>query len=397
VSHSKHITSASGLERLLACPASACLPQSADSSGEPAIKGKVVHSFLEASACVGPAEAIKHVPEEYRDLCEMIDIDALPVHLTPEVAFMFDAGAEPGDLGAELLPGSKDRDYGPTSAYDIPGTADVVGVDGNRVYIGDYKTGHGEPTPAKRNAQLLFLAYCACTVYQANSAVIEIIRVREGFDIWRDTAEVDIFALMDFADRVRTAVIEANTFILRQVVPTPREGPHCRYCRAMDSCPAKAKLGQDMGDGSLAMEIECAWAGALTAENAPGAYEKWQQMKLLTKRAGDIVTAYAKEHGIDLPDGKRFGAVTKRGSEKLDGDVVYDHVKKHRGHNAAQVAVKKTATKKSLRLALKSSLQEGEKIGAVEKKTLAVLRELGGAVRGKDKVAVEIHEVKDGS
>lgn len=382
------IGTASELERLLACPASAVLPHSTDRSSEHAERGTAIHRFLEAAACVGRDEALAHVPGEYLEICELIDADRLPFQLSAEVAFVHTL--ETG-ITHQLAKGTH-RDYGNRSPSSIAGTADVVGINREGIYAADYKTGYGDVTKASANPQLHFLAFCACRVYDKDRAIIEIIRLKDPGNPWYDRAELDAFDLARFGVQLQRLwdVIEYLRF--REIDQSNvTEGAHCKYCPAFDACPAKMQLATSMSDESLALEVESTWAGGLTERTAPDAYRKWQLMKQLTKRAGEILYSYAKKNPIDLSDGRVFGERTKNGNETLNGDIAWSELERLYGLDVANAAVTRSATKAGIEKALRA-VEDDDSLAARKRKVLAAIRQAGGADR-KERTVVEEYEI----
>jgi len=126
--------------------------------------------------------------------------------------------------------------------------------------------------------------------------------------------------------------------------------------------------------------VETAWAGALTPATAADAYAKFKQAKVLVKRMEAIIYAYAKEHPIDLGNGKVFGERETRGNEKLDGSTVYAQFVRMFGHTIADAATKKTSTKTSIRAALRLANDE-RPLAVLEREMLQAIREAGGSTR----------------
>src|SRR5690606_12850245 len=125
----------------------------------PAMRGQAIHAFLEAAAKVGREDALLEVSDEYRMVCESIDLEALPPleGLSPEVALAY--VPETGDSIA--LDGVEGREYGSLPAGAIPGTADLIGLlDDDAVFIGDYKTGWTAPR-AETSMQIRMYALMA--------------------------------------------------------------------------------------------------------------------------------------------------------------------------------------------------------------------------------------------
>ena len=383
--------SGSTYERTIHCPASAALPQSPrDEPGEPAERGIAIHEFLENVSLDGRTEALALVPEKYRDACEAIDTDHLPTQLDHEVSFAYDwAAGEARELGRGL-----NRNYGPLGPTEIALTVDVFGVSQDlRCYVGDYKSGWGDVTAAQENPQIRLGMLAACRHYGRDGGVVEILRVREG-SIWRDTAELDVFDLAEEEERCKATMEQVEMWQLAReqgATPDTNPGGHCRYCRSFSACPSQKALALELQDGSMALEVEASWAGGLTPTHAPEAYRKYLQAKALVSRMKDILFAYAKEHPIDLGDGKVFGEKQTRGNEKLDGGTAYAQIIRLYGHAIAEQATKKTTTKAAIRGALRGVADE-DSLAERERKALQAIRDAGGSKREPGSTIKEYEE-----
>ena len=369
------ITSASGLERALACTASLVLPRTHTSS-EPARRGTVIHQFIEMAKEYGREKAIEFVQAthpDYLEACEPIDLDALPLELAHEVAFAYDCAT------------GKARELGRGSGYDyrsaklspteIPGTADVVGVTDDSVLVEDYKTGYVKiPADSMQNR---FLALCAMRVYDKPNAVVAIRQRRDDETFGRVAAELDEFDADELAEKLsgfhaRHAAVKAVVEAGR--APNVYEGDHCRYCPAFHSCPAKTALAVTIGSGAA---IE-----AITEQLTPVvAASVWLQIKALREVANRVerhIYAMAKEEPIDLGNGTTLGEKEKRGNESLDGTVVYAVMAERHGEKVARASVKFVATKKGIKEALRGNVP---KVAPAEKDIMAEVRKRDGATR----------------
>jgi hypothetical protein len=365
---------ASGLERVMECPASETFPHVSRTS-EFAEAGTARHTFLEHVGDIGLAEALKLVPVEHREMCEAIDFEELPTNLASEVAFAYNwKTGKARELGRGI-----GRDYSNVTPYEIAGTIDVLGVGPESVYCGDYK-GHAS-VKARGNPQLLFAALCATKVYGRDAAITEIINVRPGGN-FRSKASVDVFDLDDFALRLADTAQIVEAFKTGDISQGVREGAWCRYCPAFQSCPAKVSLLREMvvqGSGDLL---------PLNEGNAAEAYVKYQAMRSMLSKVHDAIYAYAFERPIPLGDGRVFGAREKDGNEVLDGDVTYEVIREQLGQEAADVAVSRKATKKGIDKAIALAKPKGTKKAAVESVLVAV-RARDGVTRSRKTVIEE--------
>jgi hypothetical protein len=370
-------TSGSQIERALICPASTVLPR--DQSTSPAAEsGRAIHAFLETGSIVGRDAALGAMLAEYgadvRDVCEAIDTDSLPAELAHEVAFVFDV-----DTGeAREIGRGGDFRYPDLGTYQIPCRADIVGMSSRAVFIGDYKSGHGEVTPARRNGQVGFAALCAARAYGRDEAIVEIIRPgKTGSKAWRDRAELDAFDLDGIAARLRKFRSVREGMISRQGNGTPitvHEGEHCRYCPAYRFCGAKNALAVRMGTGEEIRELQL----ELTRETAASVYLRAKAAKEFLDKIFGAIYGMAKQEPLDIGNGQMLGEVTKPGNERLDGDVVWSVLSELHNPEIANAAVKRTASKVGIEDALRGN---AVKLAPAVREVIERVRERGGSER----------------
>jgi hypothetical protein len=382
------VITASALERTLACPPSHVLPH-ARSSSVHAERGTAIHAFL-AAASVDREAALEACTEDVRPICEAIDLAALPVHLLPEAAYAYhwSTGA------ARFLGSNIGRDYSGVRPDEAAGTADVVGVDpeARRGFVADYKTGHGDVTPAARNAQLRFLALCVARVHGLDVVVVEIIRIRPDGRPWRDRATLDVLDLAQFAGELaalpRRIHEAAEDFVHGRSLEV-HEGPWCRYCPAFASCPAKARLAVQVAEGRVLAEAEALLP--LTPERAGVAWGRIKEAEAFLAHVKRAVLATLEEAGgeLPLPDGRRLVRRTAPGNERLEGPTAFAVLAEFHGSEVARAAVEMEVTKAGIRDALRPVSAKHGDLGRHEKAALAAIRERGGAARAKDKVVIE--------
>lgn len=364
---------ASAMERVAACPASAVLPQ-ADSTTVFATRGTVIHQFLATAKGHGRDQALANVPDDCRAVCEAIDLDTLPVVLMPEASYIYDtATGKARFLGANI-----GRRYGKLSPTEVAGTADVVGVDGTRGYVADWFTGFGE---MRKGAQLRFLALCLARVFDLDEVTIEAIQIRADGSTWRDTAVLDALELDIIAREVADTV--AAVAAVRKVLelggtPNVSEGDHCRYCKAWTFCPAKTRLLAVAASGA---DVTAPFLqGGLTRDMVGPAWLLAEQLDSLAKELKRRVHGAVEEFGeVPTPRGTVLKKVITPGNEKLDGDVVWSVVRALAGDDVANAAVERHATKKQLGEALRKRF--GRDGAAKEREVLDAVRGAGGASR----------------
>lgn len=376
--------SASSLQRVAACPASAVLPQM-HRDGAAADRGTAIHAF-QAARAEGKAddEALKLVPAEYHQACKTLEHPGTGV---AEPAFALDVRSGK----ARLIGLNIGRDYGKTALTEIPGSADLVRVESDHVVVDDYKTGRTEVPPPDRNLQLGFLARCATKVYGRSRAVVRIVTVFEDGGTYTQAAELDQFDLLRIERTVREAfdaVDKAARDIKEDKQPALREGSHCKYCPARAGCPAKVGLIQRLTQPEVIKEE---FRAALNGNTAATAYE-------MVERASDVLNdlrgqlyQWAQENPIALPDGKVFGPVEQT-REEISGEVAHRVLKELHGDAVALSAVELSATKASIERALRGIAGQGQLAG-IKRVALAAIAKANG-ITTTTKTAIKEHTPK---
>lgn len=232
--------SASRLERVLKCPASAVMPGKDSPPGAAAERGKNIHRFLE----LAPEDYDKALEEagSNRKTCEKIDIVQTAGYWTPperrEIPLVYHVDTDTSDI----IPRSdKERDYGTLTENDVPGTADVVIVGFSSCEVWDYKTGK-HPVFPEGNPQLLHLALMASQTIASHVTRFTLgIQQLLSYGKWKSLSwECDQFDLEEHAEKLRTATEKAKKaklHVLNDEDPPVTIGEHCKYCPAKGACP----------------------------------------------------------------------------------------------------------------------------------------------------------------
>lgn len=292
---------ASGLWRAANCDASSVLPHT-KSTTDQSSRGNVLHEFLARVPKMGREEALEMVPAEHRAACEVLPIDRLPIDpnaYAPEVALAFDV--ETGS--ARQLGQNMGRDYSDVKPSEVAGTIDVLGVSETRVHVLDWKSGWGELIPAQDNWQILFAALAAARTFDRTEAAGALIRLKEDGEVYFDRAEFDELDLDSFEQRLRKLMAHISSLDVRTAVP--HEGPWCRYCPAIASCPAKVALLRAVAKEALDEPPDAEFT--LSAETAPLVYERFKRIDQLMKKVWDALKEYARHTPIQLANGKVYG------------------------------------------------------------------------------------------
>lgn len=378
---------ASALQRVAECPASAVLPQ-VGSSSEDSARGNVIHKFLEDAANMGREKALALVPSQYRDVCEVIDFERLlPLGtFAAEVTFAYDSAT----LTAREVGRGLARDYSAVIPTEVAGTADVVAIAGDAVLVWDYKTGHGALPPAEKNWQLRALALMACRAYGKQRAQVEVVRIDESGGVWFDSATFDAFDLDAIEGELQTllaVVIAERQRKARGEALTYSQGAHCRYCPAFQHCEANTKLLREVAADP--QSIERLLDGALTLDTAAKAYRKIHAVRAILGKVESAIYAFAAQQPIPLGDGVMLGEVeTTR--ESLDGAKAREVIAGLYGSKAAEASTKVTVTKKALEGALKAVATERKgKVAPLKREALAAIEAAGGIARKTTKTVKE--------
>ena len=355
---------ASALPRLLNCPASAALPR-AENASEWADAGHDEHASLAASVLGGdlPPHLARLVPSGSR----------------VEVAIAFDVATGQARIIGENI----GRAYGDLAPFEIAGSIDVLGIDGDAVVALDWKTGMRDVEPAATNGQLRFYALAACRALKRDRAIIRIVYTQTGRC---DEAEMDALDLAGLAAEVaglhaRVAALQVEARAGRPL--STREGSWCRHCPSKHACPSKRALLVQVAEHGLAVIGDT----ELTPERARTACEEVLRFEQLVADARKRLDAYVSSTGpIDLGDGWRYGRYVRPGNERVNGSVALRVIREVCGDSAeafAGEALEMKATKAGIKRAAKVI---GEPV--LEKAVMKRIRELGGIEKAPDSLPI---------
>lgn len=304
--------SMSRLQQAEACAFSQVIPGVIDVTPYPyRERGTVLHQYLCDVVMLDDKQALERVPEAYREEAAAVDLASLP-HADPkawavEVAFAYNPTT---DTARELHRGGN-RDYSMVSDDEVPGTADVVGVQGDELVLLDVKTGRAELLKPREALQLLGLALAGCRAYGLTKAVIGWIRLRDGvprYEYARLSAE-------DLAGWVRervARVVDGDRLARLQWEMAPESveltvGPHCRFCDAYARCPAQSTLAREVTRAALA---EATTPLDVPDEKRPDFYRWVAAIGILHARLVEHLEGLAREKPIPVGGGKVLGPKT---------------------------------------------------------------------------------------
>lgn len=337
----------SNLERTEKCVSAATLPK-IETPNVHATRGRVVHSFLEDRKTLSMIESLARVPEEHRDFCASLP-EWIALHgWKPEVAFALNPSK-----GTARVMHVKNRQYELLDG-EIAGTVDAVYFDRQtkRVRIVDYKTGYTELSEPRESLQLLAGAVSASLVSKAESADVSYFYVREDSEPVIKTAELDSIDLDAALERIR--LVSERYFANESKIV---EGPHCKYCPAFLTCPAKTQLAVSLGSGELTKTL----SAQLTAENIPRAIIAIENAQRVIDEVDGQIKKYIKEHGpVTLPDGQLYGEVLYS-RETVNRDEAYGILQAQLGELADLCVKRETLiSKASIERGLKDKIPKEE-------------------------------------
>jgi hypothetical protein len=391
------ISTGSGLEREINCRAATVLPRNWSDSSTDAARGTELHNHLErVNLGTPPTESLDMVDPKHRGACEAVDLDALKgdLALSPEVTLVYN----PFTDTARVLGQSLERDYSGVTEDEVPMTLDLVGVNlqAGVGAVRDFKSGWGKLTPALRNWQILGGSLALARVYDLDTVDGQLIHLRDGVSIRRDSAsftaadfavaagELRIFADRKAADRARFA---AGEYI------EPTEGSWCKYCPSAWTCPAKTGLirAAISPDGIPESRVT-----PLTPETAVQAWHAINRAMPMLQQLKTAIMALASGRPLLLEvqeDGTEvwLGEDEVLGNEKLDGKISVaaaaeillgdDPEKLAAGLAALQAEIADLkVTKKKLTDAVKDRVARGTATKTAER-IFKLVRDRGGATR----------------
>lgn len=380
--------SASNLDRVMACPASAILPQWKKPGSGGAQRGTIIHAYMEDVATVGRGTALDNVHPDFRDECAAIDVSHLhgwAPHVEEAFALTLrhDGSSARSLSGVLQAPGSR---Y-PAMADDvleIPGRLDLF--DAGRV--DDYKTGHGTTS---HYWQMRFAQLAVWHVYGWTPPARTLHLQPDGTWLPRVVA-----APLNTARGEDKAIAWLMHATLERVERYRREhrapdkedikpGEHCKYCPAKQTCPAYTNLIQVAAGIGPDGVVQQAWG-----KNKADAWDLAQQMKDAAAQLEDDLKAMAVLDEIKLNNGKVLRQVMKEGNEYFtDISRVLGEVRALAPAGDVARIVKESLTKTAIREYLDRRVDEPARVNTA---LLQKLRDMGLLVKGAAKPAVVVEK-----
>ncbi len=309
---------ASRIELASKCPGSQA-HEHVETTSDAAERGTAIHDYI--AALLSRGEAALPSNHEARAVCERLDKDGILRTASPEggANYRVELGLylSPASGATGILEGRHHRDYSKAPEGSIPGTADVVALEEDRVRVTDWKTGSREvPHPAE-NHQLRFLGLAAARVFGRETATAQIAAIREDGSI--DVRDADLGA--DELDEIATeiAYIARRLQMSREGDPVYKTGSHCRYCPALPRCPAIAAAGQALLEGP---------PEELTPKRAAQMWSQLQAVEVAAKKTREALQEYTYARPIPTEAGKQLKVVETR-RENIDSGMAFAILREH--------------------------------------------------------------------
>ena len=376
---------ASQLERLHNCPGGYWLPQIRLTS-KAAERGTAIHEFL-ATVHGNREAAIEAVPEEWREFCELIDVDALPVNCSAEVAYSCNAVTLVAGCHGNLAVSRNYPNRNPGEPSDwFYGTADVVGSldGGRRGFVADFFTGRAA---LKKDRQLDFLAYCIHKAHHYDTVEVEAIKIGFNGRPWRERRTLDTIDLAAIGESIRELAVRVGG---ARMAPLQKlaEGEHCHFCLAFTHCPAKTSMIRHLAGGDETQVMQTILP--LSPETAGIAYERLQLAKSVVRRIEQACYAALGEFGeLPLPNGNVLKKVIEPGNERItDSVVAVQLLRTTHGDAAVDECAELKVTKTSLAKGMRKIFGKGGL--KAERDMLAVLRAHDACERSPTEKIVQV-------
>lgn len=360
---------ASQLQRIVGCPASAVLPAVIEQVGDKALRGTGIHRYLQVVATQGKKAALSSTPKGYHAECNAIDVDWIvsrgDVESQTELAFRYNVFS-----GTARCLGTLDRDYPDPERGDLFVTVDLVQYFG-AVRVVDYKTGQ-RVTACGENWQMKLAALAATGAFGRDATDMRLAYLEPDGSWDFDDAHADTIDLDGWAADLKATYLEvetAATILERGGVPDVRPTEDgCRWCPCWQSCPAKTAQIVALRS-ELATITPTSFAARLATVEAPEAGKAWTTLKLLERFVEAGKAALVERAGVEplpLPSGNVLRVVEQE-REYLDGYVAFDVIEKVCGRQKAIEACPVTASKSTLKV-----------LGKDQDRVLKAIRAAGG-------------------
>lgn len=389
--------SASTLDRASICPASLALPYVSEAVGDAAVKGTLVHMYLEH--VVGNLSPENHhelvevkelalyqlrqtankpaLIKDAIDIARNIDLQDLRELFPPqeieqfhyEVAFKYNVKTE------KIVATTEHGDFSTYTPYDneFTGVADLILRHSNGFYtVIDYKT--GSYTPVKDNVQLKFLALCTYLQYKPEYVTAQIIAIdRDGQvseeSVIYNTAQLE--ELKKYFTSLYLRVEQARTKVANKEVVSVTIGSHCKYCACKQYCPGYTQLAKSALDIQPYHDLNL---DLLSPEQLGQLYERASTALDILEAIVKNIKGIAATTPIPLNNGRQLKMISFN-KETIDSEAAVDVLKDILSQDELMAISKLTISKSAIKDVL-----DGYKV-----KTVMTLLEKSGCLK-KSKV-----------
>lgn len=254
---------------------------------------------------------------------------------------------------ARFLNNEGERDYSGRRLHEIPGTADLALNYPGTIFVYDWKSGNSM-YDASTGGQLKTLAlgfrslWNPATDYEAHPVHVYYVRFDETF-----IEPSDAILTRSGLDAHRWALMRQ---LQEALSPTPylRPGIHCKYCKAVDICPA---VTHDV-EGALGDDLN----KALDPEQVARIYERLLPAEKLVETVRRRVTEYVESNGsLPLSNGK-YATLKTQSFEDISKTSIREALGKVGGeeliNELREKGVFKTTERKQLRQQLDPSARK---------------------------------------
>lgn len=324
---------ASRIELASKCPGSQA-HEHVQTTNDAAERGTAIHDYIATLLSRGEAPLPRNT--DARSVCERLDEEEIHRTAAPTggIAYRVEPGLylSPTSGEAGILPGSYHRDYSDAPEGSIPGTADVIALEDDRVKVTDWKTGNREVPDPARNYQLRFLGLAAARAFGRGEATVQIAAIREDGSIDLRYAELGSDELDEIATDL--ARIASRVQQAREGNPVYKTGSHCRYCPALPHCPAVAGAAQAILEGP---------PEELTDRRAGEMWNKLQAVEAAAKKTREALQEHVYARPIPTTDGKQLTVLETR-RENIHSPTAFAILQEHLPDEALAQLVSITKT-----------------------------------------------------
>lgn len=373
------LISASSLQRIAECPASAVLPGVNLPSSTFATDGTAIHAYvrnkLHGVACL--------VAPEIADKCAAIDMTPIleligDSEFHTELAICYNVFSEE----ARFIGSDIGRSYPTPERGEVFGTGDLYVNKISSGVVLDFKTGFYRVTDVARNWQMRLGALSFAQAAGLRTIEMVIAYLSEDGTSWtfdRCTAtgmDLDHWAeeLRHIYERVEAASAAYDSG--REALDVSPSEDNCRYCPCVVSCPVKTQLVKTMVTELKPLEL-----AELSPTQLGECWSQIQAWKKVLENMEEGLCDIAAQSPIPLPSGKVL-KVVQTPRESVKGDIAYRVLSEAFGPERAMQVCKLHATKEAFKT-----------LGPDGKKALDLVRSKGGI---NTSFSNSVKEVKNG-